>query len=258
MSTHQILNKSQFRQRKRRLTRKHSKNPLVKAKQSLFINQSHQLLYNLQSQVAHFSSYTITELETICQQMAIQNMSSSSRSDIACPWICMFCEDLIYEPITLYCGHTYCDQCIRDEEWSPSGVYCPRCPKDIQGQIPSSITHARENHFSKNHFLKQIFERSETLKTKREAILRCHQAQNHHVNQDYQQAIDMYSNLLEIGKANILSSAIVSFCFLDNDDHMALYGRAKSYLTLKQLAEALGDAERVILLKPYWKKVKRT
>ena len=39
---------------------------------------------------------------------------------------------------------------------------------------------------------------------------------------------------------------------------MALYGRAKSYLALKQLAEALGDAERVILLKPYWKKVKRT
>lgn len=39
---------------------------------------------------------------------------------------------------------------------------------------------------------------------------------------------------------------------------MALYGRAKSYSALKQWPEALEDAERVVLLKPYWKKVKGT
>lgn len=200
MSSHQILNKSQFRQRRRRFVRKHSKNPLVKVKQSLFINQSHEILYNLQTQVDHFSSYTISERETICQQMAIQHMSLSHQSPIPCPWMCVFCEDFIYEPVTLYCGHTYCDRCIRDEQWSPSGVHCPRCSRDIQGQIQSPISHARENHFSKNHFLKQIFERSETLKSKRETIARCHHAHNHHENQDYQQAIDIYSKILETGK----------------------------------------------------------
>ena len=199
MSSHQILNKSQFRQRKRRLGRKHPKNPLVKVKHSSLINHSGQLLFNLQTQTRHLSSYTIAELETICQQMAIQHMSSSIRSNTICPWICLFCDDFISEPLTLYCGHTYCEQCIKDEEWSSTAMHCPRCSKDTQGQILSSIKHARDNQFSKNHFLKQIFERSETLKSKREFISRCHQAQNHHRNEEYQQAIDIYSDILQNG-----------------------------------------------------------
>jgi hypothetical protein len=46
------------------------------------------------------------------------------------------------------------------------------------------------------------------------------------------------------------------FLLIDNDDHLALYGRAKTYVALKQLTQALDDIERVILLKPHWGKVR--
>ena len=46
-----------------------------------------------------------------------------------------------------------------------------------------------------------------------------------------------------------------SFVFKGNDDHLALYGRAKVYIALKQFAKALEDVERVISLKPHWGKV---
>jgi hypothetical protein len=120
----------------------------------------------------------------------------------SCPLTCLFCENLIYEPLTLYCGHTYCELCIKDEEFSASSMTCPRCPKDIQGQIQSPIIYAREKASSKNHFLKQIFERSETLKFKCENILLCHQAQNEYANKNYQKALDIYSGILEKCKSN--------------------------------------------------------
>lgn len=50
----------------------------------------------------------------------------------------------------------------------------------------------------------------------------------------------------------------ISFLFYlkDHDDHIALYGRAKTYITLKQLDKALDDIEQVIILKPQWAKVR--
>ena len=45
------------------------------------------------------------------------------------------------------------------------------------------------------------------------------------------------------------------FIFQDDDDHIALYDRAKTYVALGQLDQALIDIERVILLKSHWAKV---
>ncbi|CAF1174709.1 unnamed protein product [Adineta steineri] len=233
----QSLKKSSFRYRKRQLKQNHSnKKSSVKNKQSSFIERFYQILSDLQKPDTRFLSYTIIELEPICQQIAIQQMSSSSILITSCPWICLFCENFIYEPITLYCGHTYCEQCIKDDKFS--SINCPRCPKDIQEQIKSSIIYARENNSSKNHFLKQIIERSTTFKLKCENILLCHKAQNEYMKKNYQQAIDIYSDIIE----------------KYDDEHIAFYGRAKTYKALKQFDKALTDIEQVILLKPYWAK----
>jgi hypothetical protein len=211
---HQLFKKSQYRYRKRRLDKSRKKKSSLKVQQSLSIKNFHQILLDLQKPSAPFSSYTITELEPICHQLAIQNMSSSTDLITTCPWICLFCENLIYEPITLFCGHTYCEQCIKDEEFSASVINCPRCSTDIQGQIQSSIIYAREKSFSKNHFLKQILDRSETLKYKCENISLCHQAQNEYSNKNYQQAIDIYSNILEKCKQKLFFIIYILYdCF---------------------------------------------
>ena len=199
---HQLLKKSQRRHR----GKNHAKKP------SLVI-RFRQLLLDLERSRTRFSSYTINDLIPICQRIAIQQMSSATTLVTSCPLICIFCENLIYEPITLYCGHTYCEQCIRDEEVSSSLINCPRCSNDIQGQMQSPIVYAREKIYSKNHFLKQIIDRLETLKFKRENILLCHQARNDYANKNYQQAINIYSSILEKCKENYFAIDHVIFFF---------------------------------------------
>jgi tetratricopeptide (TPR) repeat protein len=201
------------------------------------INRFHEILRDLKRPGSRFLSYTMAELEPICQQMAIQQMSSATSVTDFCPFICIFCQNLIYEPITLYCGHTFCEQCIKDEEFS-SDRNCPRCPDGIQGQIQSSIVHAREKSYGKNRFMKELLENSGTLKTKCKMIVLCHKGQLEYANKNYEKAIDIYSE-------------IIDQC---NDDHFVLYNRAKAYAALQQYEQALTDATRVVTLKPQWAK----
>jgi hypothetical protein len=206
---HQSVRKSQIRYHSRKLSKKHTK----KVKQASFIIRFRQILSDLQRSITRFSAYTIAELEPICQKIAIQQMSSTKTSIAYCPLICLFCENLIYEPLTLYCGHTYCEHCIKNEEYSSLLINCPRCSKDLQGQIQPSVLYARNKMYSKNHFLKQIIERSETFKFKRENILLCNQGQNEYLKKNYQQAFDIYSNILDKCKRKLVLEIISFFIF---------------------------------------------
>jgi Lon protease-like protein len=240
-STHIKLRKTRSRRRKL----KSRQTQLLKSKKidhrttqsTSLVSHFHDILNDLKRPGTRFSSYTITELEPICQQIAIQVMSSTTPITDCCPFICIFCQNFIYAPITLYCGHTFCDQCIKDDEFS-SSVNCPRCPENIQGQITSSILHAREKSYKKNRFLTELFENSESLKIKCEMISLCHQGQKEYSNGNYQKAIEIYSNVID----------------QSNDDHLALYNRAKAYKALKQYDQALNDATHVVTLKSQWAK----
>ena len=176
---------------------------------SSLINQFHDILTDLKRPGSRFLSYTITELEPICQQIAIQQMSSTRTVTEYCSFTCIFCQNLIYEPITLYCGHTFCNKCIEDEGISSTNN-CPRCPTDIQGQIQSSIVDAREKGYRKNRLLKDLFERSEILKIKCQIISQCHQGQTEYSNGNYQQAIEIYSKIIDQCKT-IISLTLVFF-----------------------------------------------
>jgi hypothetical protein len=198
--------------RQRTKSKKHHSIQSAKSKHrttidSPVIERFYEILKDLKRPGSHFSSYTVKELEPICQQMALQQMASTTAITDCCPFVCIFCQNLIYEPITLYCGHTFCEQCIKDEQIS-STINCPRCPNDIQGQIQSSIVHAREKFYKKNRLLKELFEHSETLKTKCEMIVLCHKGQMEYSNGNYQEAIDIYSQIIDKCKKKILF-----FCF---------------------------------------------
>ena len=54
----------------------------------------------------------------------------------------------------------------------------------------------------------------------------------------------------------IIIVLLLNKCFLVNDDHLALYYRAKAYKALREYDQALNDATRVITLKPQWAKVR--
>ena len=191
------LSKTRFRHRRTKL-RQHvsikstKTNNQITTTNSSISNHFHKIFNNLKRYWSHFSSYNVKELEPICQQLARQQISSTE----CCLLICRFCQNLIYEPITLYCGHTFCYQCIKDDHLV-SIVNCPRCPQDIQGQIQSSIVHAREKSYEKNRFLKQLLEHSDKLKNKREIILLCHKGQEEYYRENYQKAIDIYSQIID-------------------------------------------------------------
>lgn len=166
-----------------------------------FADRFRKLLLDLQRPVYRFSSYTVTELEEICEQLAIQQMSASAPAvphSESCPMLCHFCQNLIFEPITLSCGHTFCDQCIKDEQISAT-MNCPRCPDDIQDQIQSSVIYAREQNFCRNHYLKQIFERCETLTSKYQSIALYYNGKAEFTNGNYQQAVDIFTGILDQG-----------------------------------------------------------
>jgi hypothetical protein len=208
---HSKLRKSRLRHQRPKARRRHlTKIEHRTTATSPLINRYHEILTDLKRTGSRFSSYTITELEPICQQIAIQQMSSTTTLTESCSLICTFCQNLIYEPVTLYCGHTFCDQCIKDDQLS-STVNCPRCPDDIQGQIQSSVVHAREKFYKKNRLLHELFEHSETLKIKCELISKCHQGQIEYSNGNYQQAIDIYSKVIEQCKRQIFFILIYFF-----------------------------------------------
>lgn len=160
------------------------------------VQHFHDLLTDLQRPGSRFSLYTIVELEPICQQIAIQQMATTNSITEYCPLICIFCQDLVYEPMTLYCGHTFCEQCIENPQFSSSNN-CPRCPDDIQGQIQSPIEHAREKSYKKNRFLKELFEHSQTLKAKCELNRLCNQGRTEYSNGNYEKAIEIFTQILD-------------------------------------------------------------
>ena len=206
-SKHRTVRNTQSR-RKHTQSRSHrSQKPSKLVRQSetaklSFADRFRTLLLDIQRLRSRFLSYTVSELEEICEQLAIQQMSASATavpSSESCVLICHFCQNLIFEPITLSCGHTYCDPCIKDEQIS-SSVNCPRCPDDIQGQIQSSIISAREKHFSRNHFLMQIFERAEPFKHKYPLIALYYKGKTDFTNGNHQQAVDTLSEIIVQGK----------------------------------------------------------
>ena len=252
---HQPLKRTHNRPRRRKPINHCVTKASTKFKQPpSLVTRLRQVLVDLRQQPASLCS--LTDLELICQQLALSQMSTVPDTVVSCPLICLFCENLIYEPVTLYCGHTFCEGCINGDEAS-SSVSCPRCSKDIQGQIQSPVMHAREQAYSKNHFLKQILERSETLQFKCENASLCHQAQNELAGKNYQKALDIYSTILDNCKnepcpslnCHPRSSSV-------DDDHLAYLGRAKVYCALKEYERGLMDMERVVELKPQWAKVR--
>ena len=65
---------------------------------------------------------------------------------IEAEYLCSISFDLLYDPYTLRCGHTFNNDCIKD--WMKTRNDCPKCRKTINPQ-----------YIVKNYTLKRIVER---------------------------------------------------------------------------------------------------
>lgn len=195
---HPTLKKSNNRQQRRQRTKKNSvKNYIIDCRSTMksnsFIERFRSLLFKMHQQ--NEPHLNLDDLESFYRETDI-GLSLNKKMAISCPMICLFCEHFIYEPLTLYCGHTFCENCILKSEFR-SIKKCPRCTKDVQGHIPSSIDYARSKSFNKNHFLNEIFDRSQTLKYIRQNSSLCCQAEAEFEKENYQRALEIFSMILE-------------------------------------------------------------
>jgi len=51
---------------------------------------------------------------------------------------CPICRDILKEPITLLCGHTFCKSCLEQVKTHSSNPNCPNCRINIPQVLPQS------------------------------------------------------------------------------------------------------------------------
>ena len=54
---------------------------------------------------------------------------------------CLYCNDVLQDPVLLPCLHSFCRNCVRSNKTCPDKLCTERIPKDI-GSIPESLVHA--------------------------------------------------------------------------------------------------------------------
>ncbi|CAF0753175.1 unnamed protein product [Didymodactylos carnosus] len=187
-------------------------------------------------------AYNENQLEDICQQIVLQmqpfirqyQILPSSDTEL-CIFLCGICQYLLYEPITLYCGHTYCERCIKNE--SDNTVRgCQRCSPDIIGQIQSPIQLGKKASYSKNILLNEIFEKSTSSQIHRRCMTLYYRGLQEYDIHNNNIAVQYFNSALDICENN----------------HLILNSRSQVYLALNRFDESLLDAENVIKLKPNW------
>lgn len=50
-------------------------------------------------------------------------------------YLCTICIELLYEPVTCRCGHSYCQRCL--QSWLKKSTSCPACRADLPAEVPS-------------------------------------------------------------------------------------------------------------------------
>ena len=69
----------------------------------------------------------LVEFQTVqCQEELRQRKESLRRSSVD-PFVCVCCDSLFHQPITLACGHTFCRGCFEEECTSGTLTTCKRC-----------------------------------------------------------------------------------------------------------------------------------
>lgn len=137
---------------------------------------------------------------------------------------CLLCLNMVDDPVTIPCGHTFCRSCLMKD----ASNQCRHC-----GTVNHNlnVTQIHTNVLLSDIIEKWFPNHCKAVKLKREANKAVQECR-------YEDAILFYSKAI----------AIVP------NDHLLWSNRSRAYLSLDRYAEALEDSKTVIKLRPDWSK----
>ncbi|XP_007883556.2 LON peptidase N-terminal domain and RING finger protein 2 [Callorhinchus milii] len=159
---------------------------------------------------------------------------------------CRLCLVLLYEPITVPCGHTFCKSCLEKQ----AAAECKLCGRPLHkgqaatptpGETPSAAAASPGPNFRLNVVLcnllgKWFAAESQAQRLRPEAEQLCH-------NRNYSAALELYNQALSLAP----------------HDYLMLCNRAELHINMGNYKEALHDGETACTLKPlrtkshFWK-----
>jgi tetratricopeptide (TPR) repeat protein len=136
---------------------------------------------------------------------------------------CRACQQLLYEPATLPCGHTFCKDCLNHVQDSWTCLKCQAKPD-------------KRSKYNMNIVLSRMLEKYFPEETKSRRLRA--EGNKLYAQRKHREAIKKYTESHELVPS----------------DHFVLSNRSHVYTVLEQYEEALLDAEHACQLKPDWAK----
>ncbi|KAM4664051.1 LON peptidase N-terminal domain and RING finger protein 3 [Discoglossus pictus] len=137
---------------------------------------------------------------------------------------CLDCQGLLYEPVSMPCGHTFCKKCL---ESSKVRGQCPMCRVTQEGA---------EQSYRVNVVLSNIL--CKWFPCEVQALRLRHEGNALYKDSKWQEALDKYNEAIKLAP----------------HDHILYSNRAMIHFSLKSYEFALQDAETSCRLQPYWLK----
>lgn len=158
----------------------------------------------------------------LCKEGKEETLSQDA-NDRESIFLCSMCNCVFMRPVTLCCGHTFCEVCLAEEQSFTGYVECSKCGKDVSG----NIMHSAVNVLITNSIQKWF-----PLEYQRQ--VKKTQAHQYLLENDATTAIACFTEILS-------ASA--------NDFH-CLCWRSDAFLQVGRLDLALQDIEQACKLRP--------
>jgi len=194
--------------------------PLYKASLKTSTNNDEALTQTVKMIINFFDKSILNYSDASTRNQYSEQSSKDQNSEMS-EFLCQYCKELLYQPVTLSCGHTFCRLCLE----SVDEQTCFICGKTFTESVDTF-----KNNVSLISILQKLHEnewKGRTLTAQGIRFLK---------NQKWDLAVEKFTATLEITPYS----------------HVAYLNRAKAFIKLRKLNIALEDATKAVFLCRKW------
>ncbi|KAL5012931.1 hypothetical protein ScPMuIL_011482 [Solemya velum] len=169
----------------------------------------------------HKLSHLVTALVDVVTKENIPQVVVGNKIS---PFFCQICYNLLSHPVTIPCGHTFCRRCLQKDQTNT----CKKC----------GVTHhnIEISGMKTNVLLSDIVQKWFPIACHARELKE--EANNYLVNREFEKAIGIYGEAIQIAPT----------------DHLLFSNRSYALACIDRFDQAVADADHAIQLKPDWPK----